>query len=94
MHIITRKRLVEFWTQHPDAEPSLRTWEQVFRKYAFRNTHDIRALFPSASFLPGNVVVFNVGGRGKGYRLGVYMRYPKTVYVKWVLTHDEYERRC
>jgi mRNA-degrading endonuclease HigB of HigAB toxin-antitoxin module len=53
----------------------------------------VRRTFASASFLPKNVVVFNIGGSGKGYRLIVNMRYPKRVYVRWVLTHDEYERR-
>lgn len=93
MHIITRKRLVEFWTTHPDAEPALRVWEGLVKKNTFATPHEIRAVFASASFLPKNVVVFDIGGRGKGYRLGAYVRYPKTLYVKWVLTHDEYERR-
>ena len=26
MHIISHKRLKEFWLKHPDAEPALHTW--------------------------------------------------------------------
>jgi mRNA interferase HigB len=94
MHIITRKRLNEFGELHPDASPALRAWERIARAQTFKSPPELTRVFPSASFLPDNVVVFNIGGRGKGYRLVVRMSYPRTVFIRSVLTHDEYERRC
>jgi mRNA interferase HigB len=91
MHIITKKVLVEFWTVHPDAEPALRSWLSTMKRGNFDSPQKVRDVFASASFLPKNVVVFNIG-RGKGYRLIVNMRYPKRVYVRKMLTHEEYER--
>jgi mRNA interferase HigB len=93
MHIITRTRLVEFGTLHPDAKPALRAWERIVRATTFNNTQELGRVFASASFLKDNTVVFNIGGRGKGYRLVVRMSYPRTVFIKGVFTHDEYERR-
>jgi mRNA interferase HigB len=94
MHVITAKRLDEFALLHPDASSGLRVWEYTVTHETFRAPHDVKRLFASASFLANNVVVFNIGGRGKGYRLVVRMSYPKTVFIRAVLTHDEYERRC
>jgi mRNA interferase HigB len=94
MHIITRTRLVDFAALHPDASPALRSWERIVKVGTFNNPQELVRIFPSASFLRDNSVVFNIGGRGKGYRLGVRMSYPRTVFIRWVLTHDEYERRC
>jgi len=94
MHVITRKRLLEFATRHPDASPALGTRERIVRRQTFRTPRELTALFPTASVLPNNVVVFNIGGRGKGYRLVVHMKYPTTVFIRWVLTHDECDRRC
>jgi len=58
----------------------------------FSSPHDLRADFPTASFLGGGRTVFNIGGNK--YRLVVHMRYDLgRVYVRDVLTHEEYDRK-
>lgn len=92
MHVITRKRLQEFWRIHPEAKKSLEVWFSIMRSRRYANPHEIRGDFPSASFLGKWRTVFNIGGNK--YRLVVDMRYDLgRVYVRHVLTHAEYDRR-
>ena len=47
--------------------------------------------FNSASLLPGNRVVFNIGGNK--YRLVVKINFPfRIVYVRFVGSHREYDK--
>ena len=56
----------------------------------FPNT-DVKSRYVSASFLPGDRVVFNV--KGNQYRLVVARRYDLgIVFVRFVGTHAEYDR--
>lgn len=92
MHVITRKRLQEFWQTHRDAERPLRVWLAVVRLKRYTGPHEVRADFPSASFLGDWRTVFNIGGNK--YRLVVDMRYDLgRIYIRSVLTHEEYLRR-
>jgi mRNA interferase HigB len=92
MHVITRKRLQEFWGKHADAERPLRAWWSIIRRKRYRSPQEVRDDFSSASFLGDWRTVFNVGGNK--YRLVVDMRYDLgRVYIRSVLTHAEYARR-
>ena len=52
----------------------------------------IKARYASASFLRGNVVIFNV--RGNAYRLEVHVAYrSRIVSVLWAGTHRQYDER-
>lgn len=52
----------------------------------------IKVRYASASFLRGNVVIFNV--RGNAYRLEVHVAYRNgIVTVLWAGTHREYDER-
>jgi len=48
MHVITLRRLREFWTIHPDAEGSLRSWYRVVKQAHWQHFADVRALYGSA----------------------------------------------
>jgi mRNA interferase HigB len=57
-----------------------------------RYLHAVREDFASASFLGKWRTVFNIGGNK--YRLVVDMRYDLgRIYIRHVLTHEEYTRR-
>lgn len=89
MRIISKKRLREFWLVHPDARRSLSDWHAVVESCDWRSPADVKRTFGSASFV-GDVVVFNIGGNK--YRLTVNVRYRyRTVYVRRVMTHSEYD---
>lgn len=53
---------------------------------------DIKDRYPAASFLHGNVVIFNV--RGNNYRMQVNVAFKtRIVTVLWIGTHSEYDDR-
>lgn len=90
MHIISRKRLREFWAAHADAEPPLKAWYRVVKTAEWRSFADVRRVFSSADQV-GRCTVFNVGGNK--YRLIAVIHFHRgKVYVRHVLTHAEYDR--
>jgi mRNA interferase HigB len=93
MHIISRKRLKEFTNGHPDAATPLDAWYRIVKAKQYRSPHDLKSDFSSASFLGDGRTVFNIGGNK--YRLVVSVRYSGrgTVFVRHILTHEEYDRR-
>jgi mRNA interferase HigB len=69
----------------------LHSWHAEALKATWRTPHDIKERYPSASICGSNRVVFNVGGNR--YRLVVEVQYQAgIVWVKFVGTHDEYDR--
>ena len=90
MHIITRRRLLEFGKKHPDAEEPLDRWYRIVKGTDFESFSDLRKTFPSADQV-GRLTVFNVGGNK--YRLVAYIVYPKKrIYIRHILTHQEYDK--
>ena len=90
MHVITRKALVEFWTRHPDSREALARWHKIVEKSSYQSFAELRLTFPSADIV-GQYTVFNIGGNK--VRLIASIHYDRgRVYVRHVLTHEEYDR--
>lgn len=90
MHVISRKLLREFWVRYPDSEPSLARWFKLMENTNFGSFEDLRATFPTADKV-GDQVVFNIAGNT--YRLIAAIHFNRgRVYVRHVLTHQEYRR--
>jgi mRNA interferase HigB len=90
MHVISIKKLREFWGRFPDSEEALKTWYAEAEAASWGNPADIKAKFRSASILKGSRVVFNICGNK--YRLVVRVLYPFfTVHIRFVGTHKEYD---
>ena len=91
MRIYTRKTLREFWERHPDAEQPLRDWFRRVEAANWETPARIRDRFGSASFLPGNRVVFDI--KGNSYRLVARIDYQRRkVFIRFVGTHAQYDR--
>lgn len=91
MHIVTKKRLQEFWKKHPEAEPSLRKWYKIAKAAKWENVNDTRIDFSHAD-LAGVCTIFNVGGNN--YRIVAKIYYPgKKVLIRFVLSHAEYNKK-
>ena len=89
MHIISRKRLREFWQRHPDAKEPLDTWYRMTRRAAWRNLAETKRTFPHADPYK-ECTIFNIGGNK--YRLITKIYYEdQTVLISFVLTHPEYD---
>ncbi len=90
MNVITRKALVEFWTRHPDSREALARWHKIVEKSSYQSFAELRLTFPSADIV-GQYTVFNIGGNK--VRLIASIHYDRgRVYVRHVLTHEEYDR--
>ena len=90
MHVISRKKLREFWQTEKEAEIPLDTWYRTAKRASWKNLQEVRSVYTHADSV-GNCVVFNVGGNK--YRLIVKFEFLKqAVYIKFVLTHREYDK--
>lgn len=93
MHVISRKRLREFWERPDcgDAQQPLKAWYAEARAATWKTPAELKATFGTASILKGGRVVFNIAGNKCG--LVVAINYPSHVmYVRFVGTHEEYDR--
>jgi mRNA interferase HigB len=91
MRIIARHVLIEFWSRHPDARPSLSAWEQIVRRADWDTTGAVQQAFSKAKVLNGERVRFEVaGGR---YRLIVAFDFARRIaFIKFLGTHAEHDR--
>lgn len=91
MRIISRKKLRDFWNQHPDAQASLQAWYTDVKQAEWKTPTEIKNLYRNASFVANNRVVFNI--KGNKYRLVVAVQYEYgLVYIRFVGTHLEYDK--
>lgn len=92
MRIVGRDKLDEFAGAHADARPWIENWIADTEATRWRTPQDIKSRYASASFLAGNVVIFNV--KGNRYRLEVQVAYNTgVVVVRWMGSHAEYSKR-
>ncbi|NIR51636.1 type II toxin-antitoxin system HigB family toxin [candidate division KSB1 bacterium] len=90
MHIITRRRLVEFGKKHPDAEEPLDRWYRIVKRTNFESFSGLRKTLPSVDQV-GRLTVFNIGGNK--CRLIAFIVYKKNrIYIRHILTHKEYNK--
>lgn len=90
MHIITRKRLIEFVGRHPEAESAVDNWYRIVKRMNFDSFAELRKTFPSADQV-GKLTVFNIGGNK--VRLIAAIHYNREmIYIRHVLTHQEYNK--
>ncbi|XSG84090.1 MAG: type II toxin-antitoxin system HigB family toxin [Methylohalobius sp. ZOD2] len=90
MHVIAKPALIEFWTKHPDAKGPLKAWHRTMENEVFADFNKLRSAFASADYVDG-LTVFNIGGNK--YRLIAAIHYNRRkVFIRAVLTHEEYDR--
>jgi mRNA interferase HigB len=90
MHLISRKALRLFWEKYPDSKTALARWFKIVERSNYQSFDELRDTFPSADKV-GKWIVFNIGGNK--YRLITIIHFQRgKVYVRHVLTHQEYEK--
>ncbi len=90
MHIITRKRLLEFAKKHPDCASALESWYRIVKRTDFNSFVELRQAFPNADQV-GKLTVFNIGGN-KARLIAAIHYNTNRVYIQHILTHKEYDR--
>ena len=92
MRITGRDKLDEFSGAHADARSWIENWIADTEAARWQTPQDIKRNYASASFLAGNIVIFNV--KGNRYRLEARVAYNTgIVVVRWAGTHAEYTKR-
>ena len=92
MVLIGREKLQQFTRRHANARSWVKAWVAEVQSVKWQGPQDIKERYANASFLPDNVVIFNI--KGSGYRLEAQVAYNTGgVNVKWVGTHAEYDKR-
>jgi mRNA interferase HigB len=90
LRIISKTPLREFGEVHGDALEPLMRWHRIAKAADWSNPSDVRVDFSHADFV-GDFTVFNIAG--SKYRLVAKITYRHhIVYVRHVLTHDEYSK--
>jgi mRNA interferase HigB len=94
MNVIAPRTLRAFWEKHDQAEGPLKEWQKGMQKGDFASLNDLRAVWPHADLAQTKenvpVIIFNIGGNK--YRLVVNVNWTyKTIFVKRIMTHAEYD---
>ena len=90
MHVITRKRLNEFAEKYPETRTALAQWYVTVKRNNYSSLPNLKLMFPTADQV-GKLTVFNVAGNK--VRLITAIHYNrKRIYIRAVLTHEEYDR--
>ena len=89
MRVISRKKLRQFWENHPEARQSLQAWYADVKHANWKKPSDIKSVYQTASFISNNRVVFNI--KGNKYRIVVVIEYLfGIVFIRYIGTHQEY----
>ena len=91
VRVIARRTLREFWERHPDAKGSIESWYKRVHQEDWPTPDSVAALWPRASIVGRDRVVFRI--KGNDYRLVVSVFYRGgLVFIRFVGTHAEYDR--
>lgn len=90
VRVFNRSTVRAFADEHADARQPLFAWFDEVEAASWGGPEEIKTRYPSASFLPGNRVVFNL--KGNKYRIVVAIKYDFfAVYIRFIGTHAEYD---
>ena len=91
MRVIAQKTIRAFWQIHPDCEQQLKSWFKEAENTTWRTPNEIKQMYPTASILSDNRVVFNI--KGNAYRLIAKINYDyQMLWIRFVGTHAEYDK--
>lgn len=91
MRIIAVSNLKAYWEKHPDSRMPLIDWYLKVERADWKSFADMKRDFNSVDYVGNQRYVFNI--KGNNYRLVVAVKFtPKLVYIRFVGTHEEYNK--
>ena len=91
MHIISFKKLKDFFTKDFNARVALQDWYKTAKKAEWRNFSDVKNTFNSVDNVGNNRYVFNV--KGNHYRIVAVVKFVyKRIFIRWIGNHKDYNR--
>lgn len=92
MTLLGRNKLDSFIRKHSDTRRWIENWVSDVENAQWKTPQDIKKRYTTVSFLPNNIVIFNV--KGNRYRLEVQAAFNTGhIIVKWIGTHAEYTNK-
>ncbi len=91
MRIVSRKKIIEFYSKHSDSKTALEDWFHKVSKSEWKNYNHLKTTFGTADFVGNHRVVFNI--KGNDYRLIAIVIYvSQKVYIRWIGKHNDYDK--
>jgi mRNA interferase HigB len=95
MNIITKRRILDYAKQHPNASANLSAWITVASTARWQSITDVRTVFPHADLASvrssRTVTIFNIAGNH--HRLITAIHYnTQRIFILKILTHAEYSK--
>jgi len=91
MHVISFKKLREFFEKDPNSKTALQDWHKRSSKADWEDFSDIKKTFNSVDTVGNSRFVFNV--KGNHYRvIAIVMFQIGRIYIRWVGTHKDYDK--
>lgn len=92
MRVITKRKLIEFYTVHPEAKAALEDWYEFATKKDWASFNELRDSWSnSVDYVGNNRYVFNI--KGNNFRLIVIILFkPSLIYIRFVGTHADYDK--
>lgn len=91
MRVISFSMIRDFISKHADSDIPLRDWYKRVTKADWNSFADIKQTFNSADYVGNDRYVFDI--KGNTYRIvAVVLFINKKVYMRFVGTHEEYNR--
>lgn len=92
MRLLGKPKLDDFVRRHADIRSAVEAWICEVEAAEWRGPADIKARYPSVSFLSENRAIFNI--KGNKYRVEAKVNYEiDVVLVTWIGTHAEYSKK-
>ena len=90
-NVIAKSTLRDFWQRYPDSQDALEVWYKLLRNHEYTNYAELKAVFSSLDYAQPDFLIFDI--RGNHYRIIARVNFTfKTIWIKHVLTHTEYNR--
>lgn len=90
MTLLGKRLLSEFAQQHASARAAISAWAYEVETAAWHSLVDVKARYPSASFIKSDRVIFNL--KGNHFRVDTQISYPaQIVLARRIGTHAEYD---
>ena len=91
MHIISFRKLQEFFDKDPNSKVALQDWYKRASKADWENFSDVKKTFNSVDSVGNSYYIFNV--KGNHYRIVAKIIFSiRTVFLRWVGNHKDYDK--
>lgn len=91
MRIISRKRLIDYYTIHPQSKIALEDWYKKAEKAEWHSLADIKQTFKSVDYVGNQHYVFNI--KGNDFRLIVVIKFTlQHIFIRFIGTPAEYDK--